>query len=164
MAKSSKNPSQIYYEMRNMAFNVSADQIQVKPTNELPSVYGVLMEIGMSETAVTLLSLADGTVSLYLESGGGVIGGGVHESVQKIARRFLQSAEQFKGMMTLVKDFSLPDVGKVKFYVLTYEGVLSIKVDERDLAEDRHRLSPLFFAGHEVIAQLREVDKNEFRA
>jgi len=47
-------------------------------------------------------------------------------------------------------------VGRV---CLTFAGGLTGEAEEQALGENRHRLSPLFYAGHEVITQLRLIDK-----
>ena len=40
------------------------------------------------ETVATLVAFADGTTSLYLTSGGGILGAGSHENVREAAARF----------------------------------------------------------------------------
>jgi hypothetical protein len=42
------------------------------------AVWGALMETGSPRGTASLMGLADGTTSLYLSSGGGIIGGGSH--------------------------------------------------------------------------------------
>ena len=36
-------------------------------------------------------------------------------------------------------------------------GVVTAEADKNDLEEEKHELSPLFYAGHEVITQLRQI-------
>jgi len=56
--------------------------------------------------------------------------------------------------MTATRTFPLPRVGRTVFYMLTDSGVLTAEADENDLGEQRHALSPLFYAGQDVITQL----------
>jgi hypothetical protein len=44
-------------------------------------VWGALMETGYLRGTATLVTLADGTTSLYLSTGGGIIGGGFRADV-----------------------------------------------------------------------------------
>jgi hypothetical protein len=57
--------------------------------------------------------------------------------------------------MTRSPDFPLPEVGQVRFTVLTFAGIYSDAAPERMLAEGKHPLSPLFTKAHETLEQLR---------
>ena len=52
------------------------------------------MEMAFPEGAATLVSLADGTTSMYTSTGGGVIGGGAHDAVVQAGRAFLLELER----------------------------------------------------------------------
>jgi hypothetical protein len=43
--------------------------------------------------------------------------------------------------------------------VLTVRGILTAEASEADLGENRHVLSPLFYAAQELITEMRKVDK-----
>lgn len=147
------DPKKDYHGLRTEALNLTP--AQVKPGQEFPSVYGVLMEIGMLGGAVTLVTLADGTVSLYYENGGGILGGGRNDNVKEAAFRFIQMTEQRKECFIAANDFPLPDKGKVKFYVLTaFDGVLTADMAEEDLTEE-NPLSKLIVAGNAILTELR---------
>ncbi|PKO23036.1 MAG: hypothetical protein CVU38_06310 [Chloroflexi bacterium HGW-Chloroflexi-1] len=90
---------------------------------------------------------------------GGVIGGVSHESVQAASKRFVSSAQQFTDKMNAATAYPLPAVGKVRFYLLSPQGVLTSEADEQDLGEERNELSPLFYAGQDVITELRTVSE-----
>jgi ankyrin repeat protein len=113
------------------------------------------METGYPNGTATLLSLSDGSASLYLSSGGGVIGGHAHESVRKAAMAFVQLAGSLHKNMSRTDKFPLPQTGKTIFYVFTDDGILTVDAIENDLGNERHSLSPLFHAGHAVITELR---------
>jgi len=66
-------------------------------------------------------------------------------------------AGQRQASMSAVTTFPLPRAGRTVFYVLTDSGVFTTEAEERALGEERHALSPLFYAGQEVITQLRLV-------
>ena len=150
-------PTQVIRNLRNMVLALSPDQIGVAQSSEYPHVWGLLMETGYPQALVTLVSLADGTASLYFGHGGGVIGGGEHASVRQAVQAFIASAEGHQAELLPTSEFPLPNVGRVKFYLLTFSGVLTADADENDLGNGRHDLSDLFYAGHNVIAQLRQI-------
>ena len=55
--------------------------------------------------------------------------------------------------------YLLPAEGRVRFYLRTFSGTLTAEAAEQDLGEDRHTLSPLFYAGHQVITAMRQVSE-----
>src|SRR4051812_14439318 len=70
-----------FVTMRAMALEVTRNKAGLeKPPDDAP-VWGVVVEWYMA-TEVVLVVLSDGTVSMYLGFGGGVIGGQSHESVR----------------------------------------------------------------------------------
>jgi hypothetical protein len=156
-AKPTAEPAEIYANLRNQVFKIKPKEIGILQTGETPNVWGVLMETGYPEAVITLVSLADGTTSLYFSNGGGMIGGGDHAPVARSTKAFVATAEKYYKQMNLTKVFPLPTVGRVKFYVLTFSGVLTSDVDENKLGDGKHALSPLFYSGQDVIAQFRKV-------
>src|SRR5262245_58018594 len=145
--------------LRNQALSTRRADVKIpEPPRDAP-VWGVLMETGYEGATATLLALADATTSLYLSSGGGVIGGQSHARVRESNATLLRSANQFRKQMKPTPNFPLPYVGQVVFYALTDEGVLTATAEKEDLGENRHTLSPLFYAGHEVITALRQISE-----
>jgi hypothetical protein len=110
------------------------------------------MEVGFREGAVTLVSLRDGTSSLYTYSGAGILGGYI---ARKEAKGFVAEAEKNLAKMKPTKSFPFPEAGRIKFYVLTQDGVYTAEAAEQELTGRRHALSPLFFAGNDVLTGLR---------
>jgi len=117
------------------------------------------METGYPEGTATLIALADGTTSLYLSTGGGVVGGHVHQDVRQANAEFVETANQFCSHLELTDSFPLAAEGYTIFYVLTDSGVLTGGGREEDLGLGRDTLSPLFLAGHRVTAQLRSISE-----
>ncbi|MCE5328651.1 MAG: hypothetical protein LLG01_19810 [Planctomycetaceae bacterium] len=149
--------SQPLMEMREELLRGPAAKFGIPPT---PSgAWGCLMDMGNSRGFATLVSLADGTTSLYLSTGGGYIGGGGHEPVAAATKTFIQMAGSLTTKMTRTAKFPTPQQGRVRFYVLVNDGVFTVEADENDLGYGRHELSPLFHAGHEVITQFRMVSE-----
>ena len=117
------------------------------------------METGHGPVTATLFALADGTTSLYLSNGGGVIGGQGHETVRTANASFINQANHSLEHLKPTDMFPIPEPAHTVFYVLTDSGILTGGALENDLGYDRHPLSPLFHAGHELITQLRLVSE-----
>ncbi len=114
------------------------------------------METGYPQAVVILVALADGTVSLYFSTGGGIIGAGPHERVRAAAETLLDAAQAHHAAFASAAATPPPDVGRVRFYVRTFGGTLTAEADEQDLGYGRHPLAPVFHAGHAVITAVRE--------
>jgi len=123
------------------------------------ALWGALMETGYPRGTATLVSLADGTTSLYLSTGGGIIGGGFHQAVATATRSFLEELERHLPMLQPDPDAALPAVGRVRIRALTYTGRLFAEASEDDLGYGSHQLSPVFHAAHRVITELRLIDE-----
>ena len=145
----------IYSDLRTQALIGSRSAFGLNTTPADAPAWGVLMETGFPEGTATLVSMLDGSASLYFSGGGGVIGGSGHESVRRVATAFVRLAGQQQACMAVTRTFPLPRDGRTVFYVLTDSGVFSAEADESALGEQRHALSPLFYAGQDVITQLR---------
>lgn len=113
------------------------------------------MELGFPSGVATLVCLAEETTSLYFSGGGGIIGLGTLAAVQQASQAMLGEAERCANQMTLSEDFPLPQAGRVRFYLLTFAGILTSEVNEAEVIEKQHGLSALFYCGQEVITQVR---------
>jgi hypothetical protein len=126
------------------------------PTAALPRVWGVLFELGLERGTATVVSLADGTTSLYTSSGGGVIGAGAHAPVVTATHELLAVVEGHLDAFGDDPDHALPAAGTVAMRALTYAGRRRADAPEQELGEHRHPLSPVFYAGQDVITAIRE--------
>jgi hypothetical protein len=167
------DPDEVYLALRGKALGLDpggraltgaaatsyAAAVSIAPTPDLPRVWAVLMETGYPRGVATLVALADGTTSLYLSSGGGMIGAGGHPHVAAATLRLLGAVEQQLDRMPATLDTDLPEAGRVALRALTYEGQHVVEADEADLGYGRHPLSPVFHAAHDVITELRLIDE-----
>jgi hypothetical protein len=154
--KSAPEPESIYKELRGLVFAMSPGDVGIIPSRNNPNVWGVVMETGFPEGVATLVSLADGTTSLYLEGGGGLIGGGGNKDISGATKALVLDAEKYYERLTQTTSFPLPAIDNVRFFILTFSGVYTIEALEEDLGEERHHLSPFFFKCHDVITSIRE--------
>src|SRR5207247_3546014 len=86
----------------------------------------VLMDWNVGGSVATLVAFDDGTVSLYLSSGGGIIGAGAHANVARAAAPFREQARAILSKLSPPTTFPLPaGNNNVGFYVGTDSMTLS---------------------------------------
>ncbi|MDP2906240.1 MAG: hypothetical protein Q8O22_08075 [Candidatus Omnitrophota bacterium] len=158
---SGANPAEIFMDLRSQIFNMSPGSAGITVESETEP-WGIVMDIGLKKSAVTLVSLKDGTASLYFSSGGVIIGGGENKSIHDFARDFVISSENFIPLMQRTLNYPLPEAGVVNIYILTGSGIFSSgMIREEDLSNGMDKFSKLFNSGQEVISALRQLDSRK---
>ena len=145
----------IYRSMRQHIFDLPKENIDFGQDDR----FAILMETGLEDDCYTLVSVADGSASLYFSGGGGIIGGGQDPQGAEAARAFLDFSKKFDDHFKLTKEFPLPTPGMTRFYIIKKDSVLTSEFKEEDLGEGRLPLSPLFHKGHEVITVIRQIEE-----
>jgi hypothetical protein len=145
----------VYIAARNRVLSLDPAEVGVEATPDMPRVWGVVMDVAYPDMVVTVVSLADGTNSLYFSNGGGVIGAGEHRPVAEASKSLISLAQEYDAKMKSASDFPLPKPGRVQFFLLTFSGVQAAEASDKELEEMRHELSPLFKQGHEVFGAIR---------
>src|SRR5262245_33411054 len=79
--------------LRLMALSLRPEELHLKVPSTGHGVWGSVTDISLKGGTATIVFLSDGTASLYLSSGGGILGGGSHESVSLAGARLLESLE-----------------------------------------------------------------------
>jgi hypothetical protein len=148
----------VYRDLRQQVLTITPAKIGVTPVSQ-DQVWAVMMETGYPEAVITLVAIADGTVSLYFSNGGGIIGIGQHEGPRKACLELIASSQGFLKQTTITKTFPLPSTGKTRFYFLTLKGIRTVEFKEDDLGNNMLPLSPLFYKAQEVITQARIFDE-----
>jgi hypothetical protein len=149
-----------YVALRQQALLLDPAKIGLSPSSS-NQVWGMIMETGYRGSVVTLVTIADGTVSLYFSNGGGIIGLGQHDGPRKAGEVFLAFAPRFIAEAKPTKVFPLPIEGQTRFYFLCFDGVHTAEAKEEDLGSNQLPWSPLFRKAHEVITAARLVDENQ---
>lgn len=142
--------------MREQVFKLDGKAI---PGLQGKAVWAVLMETGRDDEAITVVSVADGSASLYFSKGGGMIGLGENPEVRAASLAFVKKSAAFLKFMKRVEVYPLPKSGQTYFYLVTSKGVYSYRADRDDLGRQQDKLSTLYYAGHELIAQVRTADQ-----
>lgn len=145
-----------YQRMREMVFSLTYASINFRARLEGKPIFA-LMELNLSGDIATQVSVADGSTSLYLSTGGGITGGGRHERVREASERFLVQAKNALAFMNKVEDYHPPAEGEVCFYVKNQAGVFRYCASEQNLREGNDPLSQLYVLGHKVLTELRKI-------
>ena len=162
-AKPADPPEVVYAGLRKRAFEVSPQSLGSAGDVREDEAYGVIMEMGISDSVLTLACFADGDAGLYYQSGGGMKGGGAHENIRRAAKAFVALVQPALPQMSPSSSQPLPEAGMVCFHALTPKGVLSAEVDREALGESESPLKALFYSGQEVVAQMRQVQAERSR-
>ena len=147
--------------LRRQALNATPELARFDPATSGRSVYGALLDWGLDSGLATLVALDDGTASLYLSTGGGVIGGGFHGAVSEAAKRFVLSFEPLLESMAPDAIGEPPSAGESHLRALTTRGRLVAGGLTEELAGEQHPMSAPFRAAQALITELRTVSQRE---
>jgi hypothetical protein len=159
-AKAEQTPEEVYLDLRRQALETDAKKRGLAADLKPEDPFGVVMEMGISSSVVTLACFADGDASVYYKSGGGIIGGLSHSNVRKAAKELVALSQPAVPRMTPTTTFPLPGEDRVRFYVLTRRAVLTVETNRQTLGERQNELAALFQSGQEVVAQMRQVGQD----
>ena len=149
----SAEPTAVYESLRRQILELTAAELG--GAYAAAPILALLMETGYREAVATLVGVIDGTTSLYFSNGGGMIGAGEHPAVAEANRRWLEAGRTFLPALAEVADPSPPDNGMTQFVAVTPHGLRGAVAVEDDLGNNRHALSPFFYAAQDVITQIR---------
>ena len=158
---SGTKPAEIFMDLRSRIFNMSPGSAGITVESETEP-WGIVMDIGLKKSAVTLVSLKDGTASLYFSNGGVIIAGVENKSIHDFARDFVISSEDLVPLMQRSLNYPLPEEGVVNIYILAGSGIFSSgMIKEEDLNNGMDKFSKLFYSGQELISALRQLDSRK---
>jgi hypothetical protein len=145
----------IYQELRSRAFGVDPASVRTEPGEPWNGATVAAMELALDGATATILAVADGTVSMYLSTGGGVIGAGEHVAVRAEGRRFRSVLADARSSLTPTAEFPLPVPGQVRFHAVLGPDRATAVASETLLRGGRHPLSPLYAAGQDLLTEIR---------
>ncbi len=140
-----------YEGLRNLALRAAEN---LKPRDGL-SLIGLVVDLDLGSGTATV-ALFDGSASLYLSSGGGVIGAGFREPARSKAKQALEMADTLLDESSPTDSSPLPGSGMARFNFVTTTGVRAVEAPIQELDSGTHRLSPLFRAVDDVISEIRK--------
>ncbi|MES1220792.1 MAG: hypothetical protein ABUT20_35150 [Bacteroidota bacterium] len=148
-------PNNRFLDLRNMALNVTSEQLQLSLPPDQTKVFGVVMDWDLGDGTMTLITYQTGDASMYLSSGGGVIGGGQHENVSKAAKEFVSMAQNYLDKSSKADTTTLPDKDFFKFYFLTNKGKFVAQENIDNIKNKTSIWLNLFTNANNVITELR---------
>lgn len=123
------------------------------------AIWGVVMDITYDDGTVTVVSLVDGTASLYVSTGGGIVNAGEAEHIAGLSSTIASGGGTFFARYgrDVTGEPPVPANDHVHFYFLSDAKLLkSDEFSEDELAGDSLPLSPLFQAMHVLISQMQD--------
>lgn len=154
--KKSKLAENPYNKLRNIAINMTLDQLELK-SESTDEVYGIIMDWNMGNAVATVVAYKSGDASLYLSSGQVFIGGYAHETVVNASNEFIKLGNQnFTKAKKTDKDEPTKE-DKVNFYFLTKSGRYYIEEDNAKINDNSSELIDLFYAGNQIITEYRTI-------
>lgn len=158
--KPAKPPEEVYAGLRKEALATSPMNVGMAGQIQDDEPYGMLMEMSIASSVVTLACFGSGDASVYYQTGGGMVGGISHEPVRKAAKDFVAQAQKVLPRMKKTTDYPLPSPDSVRFYALTPKGVFTTETSRQALSGDtQNALSALFYSGQEVVSRMRQVQE-----
>ena len=161
VAKSERTPEDVYMSLREAALRKNPQELFLPDGLKADEPYGALMEMGIPNSVVTLACFADGDAGIYYKSGGGMKGGGSHETVRRAAKQFIALSQRALPKMVKTDSHPLPEAEKVRFYVLTQKGTFTTEANRQALGGSENELSALFYGGQDVVGQMRQVQEEK---
>ena len=164
VVKPAEPPEVVHANLRRQALQTTPDRLNLPGHLKDEEAYGLLMEMVIGDSVVTLVCFGDGNASLYYQSGGGMVGGIAHENVRKAAKECIVLTQRALPRMSPTDTYPMPGAEEVRFFALTPRGVLTVGTDRQELVEAQDDLSALFAAGREVVTQMRQVQEQKAQA
>lgn len=146
-----------YQGLRNLALGATMEQIGVQFPSDQTKIYGVIMDWEVGEGTATLVAFLSGDASLYLSSGGGVIGGSGHDNIKKAAATFINKAEKYLRETVKTDLTPLPGKDGVKFCFLTNKGKFVGQEEVKNFDNNSSPWLDLFDEGNKLITEIRMV-------
>jgi hypothetical protein len=149
-------PAPIYADLRSMVLDLDPDAIEVLEGEPWSAALVAVMDIGLVAGSATIVAVADGSVSLYTSSGGGVIGAGDHVVVRNAGTRFRAAMGEHRAQLRGVEAFPPPPPeGQVAFLARFADARVATTVPESLLRSGRHPLAGLYAAGQDLLTEIR---------
>ena len=144
-----------YNDLRNLALSMTPEQIGLKLPENQTKIYGIIMDWDLGEGTATLVAFGNGDASLYLSSGGGMIGGGGHENIKKAANILLTKAEVYLDKTTKTETNPLPKKNGLKFCFLTNKGKFEGQEEMKNIENNSSEWLDLFNEANNLITEIR---------
>jgi hypothetical protein len=151
----------VYTDMRDAVLNLDPSSVGIHQGPAARTVWGLVMDWTLDRDVATIVSLADGTTSLYLSSGGGSIGAGEHPGAAAASVNAVRVAERMIDDVPGAMDSAVPPRGRTALTLLTFSGLRRFEDDNVAFENGTSRLSPVADSMQEVIDEIRRAEAAE---
>ncbi len=140
--------------LREMALNLNPSELGA-PGGGLEPL-GFIMEAGKKRNLkITTVAVRDGTLSMYFSTGGGAIGAGQSSPhAAQVAKDVVAAVGEFTSRLQRVSTYPIPAQGRIRFFIITGQGIFSAETDEKSVAEPDNPLCPLFSLAQIAMRQI----------
>ncbi|GET23069.1 hypothetical protein [Prolixibacter denitrificans] len=150
-----------YYDLRKMALKITPDLVGGQSTGRATKVFGIVMDWDTGEGTVTVVAFQNGDASMYVSSGGGIIGGAQYRKVRKAVRSFVELGQDYIGKAEKTTTTLLPDRHNVGFYLLTNKGTFHAQEEWKAIEYGNSDWRPLFNEANKVLERLRQISEKK---
>ncbi len=117
-------------------------------------VHAVLIDTNMDGIVYSVVMVVDGTISLYYQTGGGVLGmGRKFPDLAMKTRAFVYSCDQMISKLHTAENTSIPDVDQRVFYLVTADKVYKAVSQKTKMAEEPYEIQMLNYLSEKVMTQ-----------
>ena len=151
ISEQQENP---FNDLRQMALSATPEQLGL-PTSDETKVFGIVMDWDLGDGIATVAAYETGDASMYLSSGGGVIGGGQHDNVRQAVFPYVQLGQDFLSESKRTESTPLPGKDCVRFYLLTNKGTYYAQEKMKNIENESSDWLRLFEEANKVLTELR---------
>ena len=131
-------------------------------SDEQIKAYGIIMDWSLGDDGiVTLTCFETGDASMYLSSGGGIIGGGKHENVSNAVIQYLKIGQKYLEKAEKIIETPLPDKDMINFYFLTNNGKYLGQESISNIENESSKWLGLFYEANKVLTELNLLSNDE---
>lgn len=150
-----------YYDLRKMALKITPELVGAQAGGRRPHVYGMVIDWDTGESTVTVAAYQNGEASMYVSSGGGIIGGGQFRKVRKVARLLIDMSQDYVGKAEKTTTTLLPERHCVGFYLLTTHGNYYAREEMKAIEYGNSDWRPLFNEASKILSRLQQVSERK---
>src|SRR5690349_20911345 len=113
-----------YRNFRKIIIELNPDAEGLKRTNELPNVWGALIEESsrFPNLAIALMILADEHTSIYASEGAAYLHINAFPEIVEVSKYILAAAEKLLPLTKPTTEFPIAKFGMANFFFFTYTG------------------------------------------
>lgn len=158
-------PDEEYCGLRRQILSLDPTTVGLASVNSpRRMVWGVMVDLVCADVSATVVTLRDGTTSLYTNIGFSIIGAGAHDAVAALGEELLVMVGDRVDLVTGDPALTLPPVGTTVVTTLTVAGPRSQEIETDSLALGDDPMAPLLPATYEVLHALEAVHEQRLAA